>query len=374
VIDRRTRRLLAPLVSCALALAADPVAAAPFDPAPLLLRLADIGPGYRFNYTATPGRCRRVQLSGELGREFPHRGCELFFERMWTPPGVRPGPRYADSLVFTFDDPEGPQAALARPRRTMSRVFRGLPPDAFELADVAPTIGDDTVLLRARVIFGVFEALSSTVVVWRSGRVLGVVAAYRRTDGTTGTDPSARRLARLQQGRIASPTPLRSSDNDDTEVALDNPRLGIPIWWLGRRLAGKDGRPAISLQRNDYIIPGRGTPRVTLTYGTPSGATWVELSLWKPNALRRQMRLERSCRRRYESGLDGIRAGIVGAYEPPQARCPRRPPDRYDGFAFLPGVAVSIEAGTCPNCRPKARGSFNSIAAVRTLLRALRPR
>jgi hypothetical protein len=333
-----------------------------------------VGPGYRFNYTATPSRCRPLRLGDAIGRRFAHRGCELFFQRLWTILGVQPGPRYVESVVFAFEGPQGAKAALARPREVASRVFRGLPPDVFEPADAVPAIGDEAAVFRAELILSPFEELTSTTVVWRSGPVLGIVMAFRRPSGHARTDRPAERLAKLQQSRITNPTPLLSHDNDDTEVDLDNPRLGVPVWWLGRHLSRHRSFPAISLHRGDHIIPDRTTPRVILMYGTPRLATNLDISLWRPRTLRRLMSRGRGCQRHYGSGLDGIHSGIVATYEPRRARCPQRPPNAYEGFAFLPGAAVTIDADLCPKCRPGARGSFNSIAGMRTRLRALRPR
>ena len=388
-MPKRARRLLTPLAACALALVATaPAAAAPPAPAPLLLRLPDPGPGYRLNYMPADGTCRPLRLSDDAARSalvnvahrFPHRGCEIVFERIWTTPGIPAGPRYVWSVAFAFEDPEGPEAALARPRAVAALVSGGLSPSAFELADTAPAIGDEAFTLRAEAtLTPQFDEYQTTSVVWRSGRVLGVVMAFRPRGGGY-PDVQAQQLAAAQQARIANPTPLLRSDNDDTEAWLDDPRLGVPIVWLGRHVPANSGRPAISLLDADRAVPERATPRAHLEYGTPSQATNLSLSLWRPSTLRRllrQERLDRVCRRRYSSSLDGVRATIVGYHgfdALRRAPCPRRPPDTFEAVAFFRGVAVTIDADTCPDCKPRAAGSYSSVAGMRALLRALRPR
>lgn len=83
---------------------------------------------------------------------------------------------------------------------------------------------------------------------------------------------------------------------------------------------------------------------------------------WFPDpgaVVRRLLRnpyLHKICLRRYDAGIEGMRATIIGGYEPARTRC----------------VAVTIEAGSCYRCR--SRSPYDSRAGLRAIFHALRPR
>ena len=380
---RRARRLLLPLAACALTFgtAPTPAIAAPADPAPLLLRLPDLGPGYvineqglsHVNRSCTVLRPSLPLLRRALGSG-TYRGCSLSFLRAWTPPGSSPDPFAVQTLAFAFDTPAGPTTALSRPLALAALLYGR---KHLRVVGPAPSIGDQAVLMRIdETTLGLH--VSAGIVVWRSGSVLGMVFA----GSLTRTDANAQeavRLAAIQQARIANPTPLRPPVNDDRLVLLNDPTLGAPVMWLGERLPGHGRFPALDLRETDqpFALSEHPQPLVRLVYSTPRLPETAKVELWRPRALRRNLReppRPYQCQRRFDVNVPGARAWIDATYlrEPRRAsgRCPHR--SRFiTAVAFFDDVAVTIDASGC--CR-SVFPPYDSMAGLRTLLRALRPR
>ena len=99
-------------------------------------------------------------------------------------------------------------------------------------------------------------------------------------------------LAAKQQARIATPTPLRPADNDDSEVGLDDPANDLPIWWLGPRLPQRGELPALQLRESvpPALVVGRNVRRDAgpgMIYGRPGAYADVRLVLARPRLLHR---------------------------------------------------------------------------------------
>jgi len=359
-------------------LAAAPASATAADlaaPETLTLRLPDLGPNYELGSSRCGNRSRFEERQWpstlpSLVERFPHRGCVIAFAQSWTAPGTPRRPDYAMSAAFAFADAAGPAAALQRPRAVAARILDADRRGDFKPLTVNATIGDELLAFR----LGGYPK-PGTVLLWRSGSVLALtLAAGRPSDRTT---QAALRLATAQQARIATPTPLLPADLDDVEVPLDNPRLGVPVAWLGRELPGIGGRPPLSLLTVDGpdLRHPRLEPRAALEYGSRTPKTYVDLSLWKPRLIRSMLHgplLRRFCARRYDASADGARATILGFPDPLRPGCQPGPPDVLQAIAFLPGVAVTIEASGCYHCR--RRSPYDSVAGLRALIRALRVR
>jgi hypothetical protein len=377
VSRRRARRLLAPLAACALVFAAAPAptVAAPADPAPLLLRLPDLGPGYGLSHinrsctvlqTSNPG-FRQILGSGTS------RGCVLSFEQVWVPPGAAPGPEAVHTYAFTFDTPAGPTAVLSRPR-ALAAPF---PRRDLRIVEPAPPIGDQAVLMRFnKTILGLHA--SAGIVAWRSGSVLGMVIAGSLTRGDANAR-AAVRLATLQQARIADPTPLLPPVNDDRLVPLDDPTLAVPVVWLGEQLPAHGRFPELDLRATDRLFNFFGglQPLVLLLYRTQRIPEAAKVELWRPRDLRRDLGRPPhpyQCRRRFDVDVPGARAWIEATYRRRPRRasgsCPHRGA-RIKAVAFFDDVGVTIDASRC--CR-SVIDPYDSRAGLRTLLRALRPR
>ncbi|MFL5816338.1 MAG: hypothetical protein ACJ76L_01925 [Conexibacter sp.] len=370
-------RLLPALAACALAFAtaATPAPAAPTDPAPLLLRLPDLGPGY--GLTHINRSCTVLETSSSGFRRIlgtgTSRGCWLSFEQVWAPPGAAPGPGGVQSYAFTFDTPAGPTAALSRPR-ALAAPF---PRRDLRIVEPAPPIGDQAVVMRFhKTVLGLHA--SAGIVVWRSGSVLGMVMAASLTRGEANVR-AAVRLATLQQARIANPTPLRPPVNDDRLVPLDDPTLGVPVMWLGERLPARSRFPALDLRATGETFGFGGGPQrlALLLYRTRRIPEAANVELWRPRDLRRDFRRSPhpyQCRRRFDIDVSGARAWIVATLrrEPRRAsgRCPHGDAS-LTAVAFFNDVAVKIDASRCCRSHPDP---YNSRAGLRTLLRALRLR
>jgi hypothetical protein len=372
--SRAARRLLAPLAACALALgtASTPAIAAPADPASLLLRLPDLGPGYviaRANRSCTPLGSSSPGMRRVFGPG-TYRGCWLRFEQAWTAPSSASGPGGVQSLAFAFDSPAGPTTALSRPR---ALPLPYLDRRDLRIVEPAPPIGDQAVLMRVdRTILGL--SFSVGVVGWRSGSVLGMVVAGSLSKGDANVR-AAVDLAALQQARIANPTPLRPPVNDDRLVPLDNPTLGVPVMWLGERLPA-DGRfPALNLWGTGYYPFDLGEhPLVRLIYRTPHLPQTAKVDLWRPRDLRRHLRQPPrpyQCQRRFDVELPGARAWIDATY----LRKPRRASGRCrHGSASKTAVAFFDDVGVTIGMSGSVLAPYDSMTGLRTLLRALTER
>jgi hypothetical protein len=375
---KRALATTAVAVLAAVAPAVAPAAStAPADPAPLLLRLPDLGPGYGLSHINRS--CTVLQTSSSGFRRIlgsgTSRGCRLSFEQVWAPPGAAPGPEAVHTYAFTFDTPAGPAAALARPRALSGLSF--FPRRDVRIVEPAPQIGDQAVLMRFnKTILGLHA--SAGIVAWRSGSVLAMVIAASLTGGDADV-PAAVRLATLQQARIANPTPLRPPVNDDRLVPLDDPTLGVPVMWLGEGLPGHGRFPALDLRATDRLFNFFGglQPLVLLLYRTQRIPEAADVELWRPRDLRRELRRSPhpyQCRRRFDVDVPGARTWIEATYlrQPRRASgfCPHRGA-HIRAVAFFDDVGVTIDAGRC--CR-SVTDPYDSRAGLRRLLRALRPR
>lgn len=372
---RRPAALLAASAALLAAAVATPTAAAdPADPAPLLLRLPDLGPGYvisqvgfsTVNRSCKPQRPSDRFLRRALGSA-AFRGCWLSFEQAWTPRGHPPGPAGVQSLVFTFDTPAAATTALSRPRELPVPYLRRRD---LHIVEPVPSIGDQAVLMRVSK-SALDLSFSAGIVAWRSGSVLGIVVAASLTRGSASVQ-AAVRLAALQQARIASPTPLLPPVNDDRFVPLDDPTLSVPVMWSGERLPAHSRFPELDLRATEHPFNLFGGPQalVQMAYGVPHHSATVKVELWRPRALRRNLRapLRRDlCQRRFDGGLPNGHATIRATYRRRHGRCQPRDA-RFTAVAFFVDVGVWIGASGRPG------DPYNSRAGLRRLLRALHPR
>ena len=117
--------------------------------------------------------------------------------------------------------------------------------------------------------------------------------------------------------------------------------------WLGERPAGHGRFPALGLSNtNDTFDLGEHPqPLVRLIYSTPRLPETAKVELWRPRALRRNLRRPPrpyQCQRRFDVDVPGARAWIEATYlrEPRRAsgRCPHR-------GAFITAVAFFDKVG-----------------------------
>ena len=379
------------LVLAATLLAAAPSGAdmaGPAAPETLTLRLPDVGS----NYELGSSRCGRRSADEErwwpstlpsLSRRFPHQGCVIAFGESWTAPGSAFSPNYVMSAAFSFRDSAGPMAALQRARAVAAHILDAdRPPlparpmlarmlEADRRGDLRPlsidaALGDE---LRAFRLDGCPKP--GTVLLWRSGSVLALVlAAGPASDRTT---QAAIRLASAQQARIATPTPLLPSTSTTSRSRSTTHASGCrsPGWAGSCRAAA--AAPLAARRRRGPAVALRCALGSLLRI--PRSQDLCHVSLYMPRPVRRQVqRLVRYlqqhvCVRRFDASADGVHETVIAYHMPPRRQ---REPRRFNGlqaFAFLPGVAATIEAASCYRCR--RRSPYASVAGLRALVRAL---
>lgn len=363
MIRRRARRLVLPLAACVLALGAvsPPATGAPADPALLLLRLPDLGPGYEHVDFPNP--------SCELSLQGADHGCGVSFQQLWTIPGESAGPAYVESAAFTFATPERAHAAFGRPRDIAASLFMFSAPH-LSLVEPAPAVGDEAILMQT-------GRAERSLAVWRSGSVVGVVIASAPYRGGPSS-AQAVQLAGAQQARIATPAPLLPADFDDIEVLLDNPRLDVPVYWLGRSFTKQGRLPALRLID---VTPAenfemRSGSRLDMTYGGSRGEATVTVGLQRPRPLadRRSLRqlVHFPCAGSERIPLRDGHATLIR----PVRGCKEGWPSPIPAIAIasLPGVTAVVALGadeeTCAHCYgPVAR--YARRAGMHRLLHAL---
>jgi hypothetical protein len=202
---------------------------------------------------------------------------------------------------------------------------------------------------------------------------------------TIGLLDAAFALADRQHARLEQPTPIGPGENDDLEVALDNPRLPFPILWLGRRFDPPGALPPLDLELSDAAPNGISGPgyRAHLWYRAAGAGTTI-IGIWRPRdfAAFRRTRLGRlvwssPCTRRRTLQVRGGRAILFAGYRTtPRRPCPSRSPDRHLAYVARDGVVVSIAWPHClcePNV-PADSSAYNSLRGMETLVRGLQRR
>ncbi|HKG37775.1 MAG TPA: hypothetical protein VKB25_02200 [Conexibacter sp.] len=336
-------------------------------PRDLALRLTDLDPGFAVeDETCDPTRLYDdgpSRILKQIGARH-HTDCAIGFWRVWKAPGTPASPLRVSSYAFVFDNTDGPEAALTRPRA----VVTYLSGDALEVVPPAPAIGDEAVLLHGDMQRVGRRSWWSATVLWRSGNVLAAVRTISQRSADVSTQ-AALRLAAVQQARIASPTPLGPNDNDDAEVGLDAPDLRVPIYWLGHDLAARGRLPGLTLHLS-LALRFRGIEAVYLGYGRDDElvVTLMQPSILRLPIVRRDLRrlAHDPCTRRERVALPSGHATI---WSKRGRRCRVRAEDTF-AIARMPGVIVVL--GQDSERRSVTR--YATRAGMLRLLRALRLR
>lgn len=259
------------------------------EPAAMMLRLSDLPAGYRYG---DDGECGELATTDgrhdeldELLVEARPRWCVGDFAREWGGP-----PRNVSTALFLFDSEE--QASRAwRFRRPLFDHFA-------RIRLTTERTRGETVSFESEGLqqFGAGEA-------WRDGRIV-VVVYEEGLAGEAGRD-FAGELAAKQRARIESPS--HPQEEVDRELALEDPALELPVYWLGRRFA-PEGLPVLTLVRADYV---RDAPRneVEIAYAGDEGG--VTLFLWSPEKWSRAE--SRLTAVRFDEVVVAVQA--TGAYE-----------------------------------------------------------
>lgn len=356
-----------------------------------LLRLHDLPLGYLILRTAyteitLPSiGCEEIdpaepqpRLAEFLDRYSPD-GCLAIYVRLFRVPGQGPYPVMAASGAVELESVEAAEMGLTVSRELLSHLLEDKPPTEVSPSEV---VGDASRLFRWEEgsLFGPNEEPSSFLV-WRSGNVVAVtfVAGYR----FPSSEQAVVELARLQQKHLETSTPYTRAEMDDTEVALENPALDVPVYWLGRRLAGRRMMPPLRL-RESYSTTSSAPreARVGLYYNADLNRKPnedVEIDLWSPRQWKQLAAKGKSpgtlrCQEAHGLKLPQGRAVVYSGLEGRRGSCTKRH-RVYTARLYLPGVIATVEtSSSCAVCSGAGTGPYDTLAGMKAIARALRLR
>jgi hypothetical protein len=325
-------------------------------------------------------------------QRFHPRGCMFGFQQLFGEPGGKPGPLAIGTGVLDAGSKAEADAGWAVVPEMLGRLLGDHPPQA---AAAPVKIGSATRLFHghARVALpgtGLYgKRVAFTFLVWRTGNTLAAVMAMGRTREVD--DATAALLARRQQARIAKPTPLKATDNYDAEVALENPAVDLPVYWLGRRFATGGGVAEAHLFDSWFIerpVPEREEegedgfaegplPKLRLTYWNPIDLT---LSTWGPaewpvyaNSKTAKALVTWKCSQSRTLEVPGGTATIYLGYDRDYARCPSHKPRSATAWVkFGEDTVVVDEPFAANSIEPDS--PWGSFAAMEAVVKGLRLR
>jgi hypothetical protein len=352
------------------------------DTAALLLRLTDLGPGYTIGDDSGCGigtENAPENLAQAVITHLPE-NCSIEFEHR------RPSP-YVESSAMTFHTPDGPATFFAL-RSEWLKYWSGIEKAAVDRPQSG--IGDEARLLlipNDYIPGGSKRKRKGAVVFWRRGMTLGSLhVAGPRKDRATRM---AVRLAARQDERIRMPTPLGPRDNDDVEVPLSDPRIDVPVQWLGRHFAPGRGLPRLRLaytygpERPD---PEQNypNPRARLEYEGGRGFLVLDLDAWRPadwhrvsRSLSARQLWKTPCARGKRISLARGHAIVYAGYArlPRSGRCPTGSRNSFAALVFFRRVVVAVNMPYCDRCAEGVTGRrapYNSMKGMTAVVRALR--
>jgi hypothetical protein len=354
------------------------------DTAALLLRLKDLGPGYTIGDDSGCGIGTENAPEDVAQAVIAHlpENCSIEFEHRRLSP-------YVESSAMTFHTPDGPATFFAL-RIEWLKYWSGIEKVAVDRPQAG--IGDEArlLLIPDDYIPGASSRRrrTGTILFWRQGMTLGSLhVAGPRQDRATRM---ALRLAARQDERIRVPSPIGPRDNDDLEVPLADPRIDVPVQWLGRHFAPGRGLPRLRLaytygpERRDpeQRIPN---PRARLEYEQRSPRIPpLDLDVWRPSDWRRINRSLPSrqlwktpCARAKRVSLAPGHAIVYAGYArlPRSGRCPKRSRDTFAALAFFRRAVVAVNMPYCDRCADgvsEERTPYNSVKGMTAVARGLR--
>jgi hypothetical protein len=354
----------------------------------MLITLSDLPAGYRIGESGcgdllTEGKSPKLS---ELSVEEGVVRCGSKFQLLYAAGDRRPAAPVVESQVAVFSSEDGAEAGLALAEEILYH-FTALGGGKRAREVRSPVrLANATRMFRSGTALVAGRPGPGSAVVWRSGRIVGTVVVGGLRD--RAGDSVALSLARTQQQRIESPRPPKPSEQDDREVALDNPRLGIDVYWLGGRFTPGGDLPPLTLFEAVGLLPPGGGPGnvVKIDYSTGQGPGGVTLDLWKPAAWKRFRKTElgrlvwdspcaEARRLRLPRGEAVIYSGYVSRQQRP---CPRNASDRFLAHVYLDDVVVAVNMPYCFACvargAPGSSDPYNSIEGMEAIARGLRPR
>jgi hypothetical protein len=358
---RRVLAGIAVLGSLVTALALQSASGAPRtpgDPAErLVLRLPDLPPGYGNGYLGE-GRgddgllCEAFSRSSDrpdpvarFARTYRAKGCIAAYSSYFTIPGQEPVAPVVFSGVIALGSAAAANDAWDLVPTMLGRLLPGgQPPPEVE---TSVKIGAQTRLFHTaqfRYPFLIRGKRKTSFLVWRSGNTIAAIVA---TDASFATeDRVVAELAPLQQAHIRKPTPYTAAERFDGEVALDDPALETPAYWLGRNFRPDKGLPdnrlfaSFPLNGSEEEVPGA---LLGIWYGQIQLYTWTQAT-WPQYAETPAAHAIASWRCTKEKTIEipGGYATMYGGYKKNYRRCPDEPPKAFTARIYLGGLVVAI--------------------------------
>jgi hypothetical protein len=251
------------------------------DPAELTLQSSDLPSVYQrgddsgcggMGTENAPQRLRALVIA-----EHPQ-ACVLQYERAY---GTEPP--LVESAALVFPDADAASDGLAIANELLPYIMGEFPRSATRVAAPAQ-VGDETLMLApAGVTVEGISGRPGRAIVWRSGNVVAALLVAGIPNDLAAARATA--LARRQQERIEHPEPVKTTN--DGQVPLDNPKLAVPVYWLGSTFAPR-GLPAVDFYAGGPTGPGGGPGTVLkIDYDSKNFKAGLHLDTWTPAGWKR---------------------------------------------------------------------------------------
>jgi hypothetical protein len=380
----------------ALSMAAEPPGPAELRAQESVLRLTELPTGYvlsgrHFCSAQRPGEEAGgivVEAGGPKAPPTPYEmflahnatsSCLYAYERLYGPPG----PAVVFSFALRTPSVAAATEVLADPQLgeelATDVMGNAVSEEGFRPAGSPPALGEASLRFRTnRFSWEGQTPMAGTVVLWHQGRLVGGIIAGGAKPAVN--DAAADRDGALQQKLMEAPRPYEEAESEDIPTFLDNPNLGVPVYWLGKEYKPGNG-VAYSFVRADdhkrltHQWVGR---RMSIEYSNV-----LFLDSWTPAGWRRfshtglaRGQTDPRCGRSRTLKLPEGHAVIYTAdriHRKGDPTCPGVQLGSASARVFLPGVVVALGVSLCHGCEDDELGpQFNSVAEVAKLVRSLR--
>jgi hypothetical protein len=386
----------------ALSMAAEPPGPAELRAQESVLRLTELPTGYVLgrgpSCSALSPNEERGGIVVEVGeRESPTpydtflehvatSSCVYGYERLYRPAGASAEP--AEVFSFAVRTPSVAAATEVLADEQLSEELASatmsadVAEEGFRQAGSPPVVGEASLRFRTDSFHweGGQTPLAATLVVWRQGKLIGGVLAGGAKPAVN--DAAAARYAALQQKLMEAPRPYEEAESEDIPTFLDNPDLGVPVYWLGKEYKPGNGNTYSFVRADDHkrLTHQWVGRRMSIEYSNV-----LFLDSWTPAGWRRFSHTELA------RGQTDPRCGRSRMLKLPEGHAVIYTADRIhrkgdptcagvrlgtaSARVFLPGVVVAVGVSLCRGCEDDELGpQFNSVAEVAELVRSLRRR
>jgi hypothetical protein len=363
----------------------------------LLLRLHDLPPGY-LNVELQEEQGERTFCSPlhdpddtpkALARfvdRFRPKGCVGAYYRLFTVPAQPSGPVLAGTGVLEMSNDRAADAAWSVVPQLLGRLLNDHPPRKVTAPE---EVGSDTELFHAaqpRIYSFPYKiAPTASLLVWRSGATLAVVMAVGRSFAED--DQAAVELARRQQAHIRRPTRYTRAERFDGEVALDDPALEMPVYWLGRNFRPGYGLPnnrlygSYASDGSEEEIPGAllGIGYEQIRLNTWTQQTWPE---YRDTSAAHAI-ASWHCTKTTTIEVPGGYATIYGGYKENYRRCPTQAPRAFTARVYIGDLVIAVNPiplsppsppGFAPSLFIETVNPYGSFKGMEAIVRSLRLR